>query len=206
MVGKAGCCSSWRRQHRRSRTTGRRSDRCTSSSSRRARPRRCSSGIGASILSSNGEKMLYRQGDKWLIARHVAPPKPGEGALKIDQMEVRVDPVAEWKQMYHEVWRIERDFFYDPSLHGLEPEPTSRRSTSSTWPASRSREDLNYLFDEMLGESDRRPHVRRRRRRRRRAEGSRAGCSARTTRSRTAATGSPRSTTARTGTPDCVRR
>ena len=34
-------------------------------------------------------------------------------------MEVNVDPLAEWKQMYHEVWRIERSYFYDPNLHGL---------------------------------------------------------------------------------------
>ena len=33
---------------------------------------------------------------------------------------MRVDPRAEWKQMYHEVWRIERDFLYDPNFHGLD--------------------------------------------------------------------------------------
>ena len=35
-------------------------------------------------------------------------------------MEVQVDPLAEWKQMYREAWRIERDFFYDPNHHGLD--------------------------------------------------------------------------------------
>ena len=47
--------------------------------------------------------------------RPAAPPKPGDGALKLDGMEVRVDPRAEWRQMYREVWRIERDFLYDPT-------------------------------------------------------------------------------------------
>jgi len=42
------------------------------------------------------------------------------GALKLDEMEVYVDPRAEWNQMYHEVWRIERDFLYDPHHHGLD--------------------------------------------------------------------------------------
>ena len=37
-------------------------------------------------------------------------------------MEVYVDPRAEWKHMYYQVWRDERDFFYDPGLHGLESE------------------------------------------------------------------------------------
>ena len=40
-------------------------------------------------------------------------------ALTLDGMEVYADPRAEWNQMYHEVWRIERDFFYDPHHHGL---------------------------------------------------------------------------------------
>ena len=54
--------------------------------------------------------MLYRQGPNWVISASGAPikpgeRKPGEGALKLDGMEARVDPRAEWKQMYHEVWR-----------------------------------------------------------------------------------------------------
>ena len=47
------------------------------------------------------------------------PVKAGEGALKLANIEVNVDPIAEWKQMYHEVWRIERSYFYDPNLHGV---------------------------------------------------------------------------------------
>ena len=72
-------------------------------------------------ISANGEKMLLPAGrERGSSPATAAPPKPGEGALKLEGMEVRVDPRAEWKQMYHEVWRIERDFFYDPDLHGLE--------------------------------------------------------------------------------------
>src|SRR5207253_7128462 len=48
-----------------------------------------------------------------------APLKPGEGALRLSDVEVNVDPRAEWKQIYHDVWRIERSYFYDPNLHGL---------------------------------------------------------------------------------------
>jgi hypothetical protein len=38
--------------------------------------------------------------------------------LKLDQMEIVVDPVAEWREMYRKVWRRERDFFYDPNHQG----------------------------------------------------------------------------------------
>ena len=91
-------------------------------------------------------------GRQWFIAgNRLAPPKPAQGALKLDAMEVRVDPREEWKQMYHEVWRIERDFFYDPGLHGLEPEGR-REEVRAYLDSIASRDDLNYLFEEMLGE------------------------------------------------------
>ena len=77
------------------------------------------SGLRSFSVSANGEKVLYRQGPGWFIAPTAAAPKPGEGALHLDAMEVYTDPRAEWNQMYHEVWRIERDFFYDPQHHGL---------------------------------------------------------------------------------------
>ena len=64
--------------------------------------------------------MLYRQGDDWFLVGTGAPAKPGDGALKLDGLEVRVDPRAEWRQMYREVYRIERDFLYDPGFHGYD--------------------------------------------------------------------------------------
>jgi tricorn protease len=108
-------------------------------------------GIQAFELSANREKMLYRQGPSWLIAGVQQPLKPGEGKIKTEEMEVYVDPVAEWQQMYRETWRIERDFFYDPNHHGLDLDATARKYQ----PYLRSlvhRADLNYLFQEMLGE------------------------------------------------------
>ena len=103
------------------------------------------------VVSQDGEKMLYRQGANWVISAAGTPPKPGEGALKLDGMEARIDPRAEWKQMYHEVWRIERDFFYDPSLHGVDWK-TAEQKYEPYEESVASRGDLNYLFEEMLGE------------------------------------------------------
>lgn len=115
-------------------------------------------------VSFNGEKMLYRKGDRWAIAGTDKPPKPGNGAssaaqpansdekvLKMDAMEVRVDPRAEWRQIYREVWRIERDFFYDPNLHGVNIKEYSAKYEPYLDRLG-SRADLNYLFTEMLGE------------------------------------------------------
>jgi tricorn protease len=53
--------------------------------------------------------------------------------------------------MYHEVWRIERDFFYDPNYHGLNLEAAEKKYEPYLDSLS-SRSELNYLFQEMLGE------------------------------------------------------
>jgi len=109
------------------------------------------SGINGFGVSANGEKVLYRQGPGWFIAKTDAVPKPGDGALKLDEMEVFVDPRAEWNQMYHEVWRIERDFLYDPHHHGLDINAAEKKYAPYLKGLA-GRGDLNYLFDEMLGE------------------------------------------------------
>jgi tricorn protease len=112
------------------------------------------------ILSANGEKMLYRQGPpaspQYFIApaskAPATPPQSGQGGpLKLEAMEAWVDPRAEWEHMYHQVWRDERDFFYDPGMHGLNKE-TIERKYEPYLAGIASRDDLNYLFEEMLGE------------------------------------------------------
>ncbi|MEK7407798.1 MAG: PDZ domain-containing protein [Acidobacteriota bacterium] len=108
-------------------------------------------GVGSFDLAANGEKMLYRQGERWAIASAAQAVKPGEGALKLDGMEAQVDPRAEWRQMYREAWRIQRDHFYDPNLHGLDLAAMMKRYEPFLDAVS-SRSDLNYLFAEMMGE------------------------------------------------------
>jgi tricorn protease len=122
-------------------------------------------------LSASGEKMLYRVADSgpsdpinprpqsWFIAPVPAPPANGATpppspanarALNLSSMEVRVDPVAEWKQMYHEAFRLERDFFYEPGFHGMDLSATEKKY-SAFLPGIAARGDLNYLFAEIFG-------------------------------------------------------
>jgi tricorn protease len=109
-------------------------------------------GVSGYSISANGEKILYRMGPAaWFIAATAAAPKPGEGALKLDDMQVYADPRAEWAQMYHEVWRIERDFLYDPHAHGLDIAAAEKKYAPYV-KAAGGRNDLNHLFIEMLGE------------------------------------------------------
>lgn len=113
------------------------------------------SGVTSFAVSANGEKVLFRQGPPpaapWIIAATATAPKAGEGALNLSEMEVYVDPRVEWNQMYHEVWRIERDFLYDPNHHGLNI-PATEKKYAPYLEGIGGRGDLNYLFVEMLGE------------------------------------------------------
>lgn len=106
-------------------------------------------GVSSFDISSDGGSMLYKVGTSWFINPADAAPKPGKGMLKTADMEVKVDPRAEWNQMYTEVWRIERDFFYDPHHHGLNIDEAEQHFRPYLAGIA-SRNDLNYLFQEML--------------------------------------------------------
>ena len=66
-------------------------------------------------------------------------------------MEVKIDPRAEWKQMFVEAWRINRDFFYDPGMHGVDW-PKMREKYGEFLPFVAHRSDLTFLIGEMIGE------------------------------------------------------
>jgi tricorn protease len=109
------------------------------------------SGIGSYTMSANGEKMLYRKGDSWLIATaDEVKTAPGK-TLNLGSLEANVDPRAEYRQMYNETWRIERDFLYDPNHHGLDIAKAEKRYEPYL-DGIGSRDELDYLFEEMTGE------------------------------------------------------
>ncbi len=123
------------------------------------------SGIQVFEMARSGKKYLYRQNGRWFIGEQrpmlpsgaSAPSPPPSAsrasgkALDTQNVRIKVSPRAEWQQMYKEIWRIEREFFYDPNLHGLDLEATQKKYAPYVNSVA-SREDLNYLFAEMLGE------------------------------------------------------
>jgi tricorn protease len=123
------------------------------------------SGVSDFAMARNGEKYLYNQGNKWFIGtlKPMSPagatngPPSGPGgrsdakSLATEAIQVRVNPPAEWRQMFREAWRIEREFFYDPNAHGLDLAAAEKKYEPFLEHLA-SRRDLNYLFADMLGE------------------------------------------------------
>jgi tricorn protease len=116
-------------------------------SSRQAMP--LVEGVSVFALSFNGKKMLVQKGGRWFIDGTEAPVSDDGGLLPTDQMEVFTNPRAEWAQMYHETWRIERDFFYDKHFGGLNL-ADAERTFSVYLPGLGSRDDLTFLTHQML--------------------------------------------------------
>ncbi|HUA64822.1 MAG TPA: PDZ domain-containing protein [Alphaproteobacteria bacterium] len=106
--------------------------------------------VDAFALSADGEKILYKKDDGFYIADSSKSLDDDGSRLNLDDMEVYVDPPADWRQMYHEVWRIERDFFYDPHFHGLDL-ANAERVYEPFLDRLASRDDLNDLFRWMIG-------------------------------------------------------
>ena len=77
--------------------------------------------------------------------------KAGESKLNLDEMQVKIDPREEWREVFHEAWRVERDFYWDPNMTGHDWKKIGARYEALLpWVAHRS--DLNYLIGEMIAE------------------------------------------------------
>ena len=105
-------------------------------------------GLVTFVMSADGSKVLFSQEKKWRVTT-TEKPKADEVGLKAE-VEVYVDPPAERRQMYREVWRIERDFLYAPNFHGLDL-AAAERLYARFVPGIASRQDLTALFQEMTG-------------------------------------------------------
>ena len=77
-------------------------------------------GIRSYSISADKKKLLYQAGERWGVVSTDRPAKVGDGPLNVAQLEMRVDPRAEWAQIYRETWRIQREYFYDEKMHGAD--------------------------------------------------------------------------------------
>ena len=107
------------------------------------------SGVSDATVSYNGKQLLYARADHWYRAPADKRALAGRGRMPIQNLQVYVNPRAEWAEMYREVWRIQRAFFYDPHYHGLDV-AAAEKEFAHYLPGIASRDELTLLFQEML--------------------------------------------------------
>ena len=105
--------------------------------------------IGGYEISGDGKKLLISRGGAWSITGTGAGA--GVGKAVSATLEMTVDPITEWKQMFNDAWRIERDYFYDPHLHMVSWQQMRERY-GKMLAGCVSRHDVNYVLGELLGE------------------------------------------------------
>jgi len=103
------------------------------------------------FLSADNKKMLYLSGESWGIVPLEGQIKPGQGKINTDAIEVLIDPRAEWQQIFDEAWRINRDYFYAPNMHGVDWKAMHDKY-SVFLPDLSCRSDLNRVIQWMCSE------------------------------------------------------
>jgi len=102
------------------------------------------------ILSADRQKLLVKRDEAWAVIKPEESQK-FEKPLRISEMQMLVDPMEEWKQILTDAWRLERDYFYDPNMHGVNWEQVKQRYSNMLTGAS-TREEVNFIIGEMIGE------------------------------------------------------
>jgi tricorn protease len=109
------------------------------------------SGLANYHLSADGKKLVYRAGSRYGVVDAGTSFKPGDGAVDLDGVRITVDRDAEYRQIFNEAWRVQRDWFYDPGMHGVDW-PAIRAKYERFLPWVGMRGDLTYLIGEMISE------------------------------------------------------
>ncbi|MEI6577154.1 MAG: S41 family peptidase [Bacteroidota bacterium] len=102
-------------------------------------------------VSADGKKMLINKSGKYSVIDLPSSKINLEESVDLSNLKVWVNNAEEWKQIYNESWRQMRDFFYVPTMHGLNW-PTIKEKYAVLLPYINDRNDLNYLIGEMIGE------------------------------------------------------
>jgi tricorn protease len=101
-------------------------------------------------LTADRSKLLVRKGNQYAFIE----PKEGQRMdkrLATDRLEATIDPRAEWRQIFTDAWRLQRDYFYDPNLHGVDW-TAMRERYERLLDEAVTRWDVNYIIGEMIAE------------------------------------------------------
>ncbi len=109
------------------------------------------SGVTGFSMSADGKKLLVTQRDGAMAIIDARADQSIENPISTAEMRATIDPRQEWRQLFADAWRIERDFFYDPNLHGVDW-PGIREQYDAMLEDCVSRRDVAYVISEMISE------------------------------------------------------
>jgi len=100
---------------------------------------------------SADEKKILLSKQKAFSVVDIAPDQKLDKKLPVDQLEMTVVPRDEWKQIFTDVWRLQRDFFYDKNMHGVDWK-AMKKQYGSLIDNAVTRGDVNYVLGELIAE------------------------------------------------------
>ncbi len=108
------------------------------------------SGLESLALSDDGSTALLRSGGAYKYL-DLSAGKPEAKEVRLDGLFAQVDPKAEYAEIFREVWRRYRDYYYVRNMHGYDWQAIrAKYEPLLTWVGDRS--DLNYLLGQMVAE------------------------------------------------------
>jgi tricorn protease len=102
------------------------------------------------VISADDKKMVVYHEMKFAII-DIAPEQKMEKQVDVSGLSMELDPVAEWRQIFTDAWRLERDYFYDPNMHGVNWNEMRKRYGALLDDVV-TRWDLNFLIGELIAE------------------------------------------------------
>ena len=106
--------------------------------------------IDAYELSADGLTIVYRRTGETGMIDASAKDSMGE-AISLADVKIHLIPLDEWRQIFNESWRMERDWYYEPAMHGLDW-PAMKVKYGLMLERATCRQDVQYVIGELIGE------------------------------------------------------
>lgn len=108
-------------------------------------------GINGYILNSKGDKILFMKGNDYGIQDFSTGMDNSNGLIDLSDLEMKIYPELEYKQIFNDAWRLMRDWFYDPNMHGYDWDALKQKYLPLVSHVER-RSDLDFIIGELIGE------------------------------------------------------
>ncbi len=107
-------------------------------------------GIDNYKLNGAGTHIIYKKNKDVGIIESSAKESSGS-SLDLSDLKMHFDPLAEWRQIFNEAWRMERDYYYEPNMHGLDW-PAMKDKYGKMLDRATCRQDVRFVVGELIGE------------------------------------------------------